>query len=239
MSQNKLTHYECVKEFHEQFGHPMPKHMWISVFNENPKLVNLRISLIREEIEELYKGIQTVDIVEILDALSDILYVVHGAGVAFGINLDKYYVCGETIRPSDKRDAGFIRAFDDFIKAQYNVLSFIGSQFENACNSRNMQDVAHTLTLLLSTTYSFGLFFGFDMDKSFRLVHSNNMSKLCSCLADAIATVEDYKTKKGFENVPVDFRIAPDHKHYVMYNKTNGKILKSKDWVEPDFSTVL
>ena len=51
----------------------------------------LRIDLIEEELDELKEAIVDQDIVEIADALTDILYVVYGAGHAFGIDLDKCY----------------------------------------------------------------------------------------------------------------------------------------------------
>ena len=47
--------------------------------------------MISEELEELKKAISDNNIVEIADALTDILYVTYGAGHAFGINLDKCF----------------------------------------------------------------------------------------------------------------------------------------------------
>jgi predicted HAD superfamily Cof-like phosphohydrolase len=49
---------------------------------------NLRVELIAEELEELTEAIVARDIVEVADALTDLLYVIYGAGAAFGIDLD-------------------------------------------------------------------------------------------------------------------------------------------------------
>ena len=57
----------------------------------NNKINELRISLINEELEELKKAIEDNDILEVADALTDILYVAYGAGHAFGIDLDKCF----------------------------------------------------------------------------------------------------------------------------------------------------
>ena len=57
----------------------------------NDKINELRISLINEELEELKKAIKDNDILEVADALTDILYVAYGAGHAFGINLDECF----------------------------------------------------------------------------------------------------------------------------------------------------
>tara|TARA_Y100001970_G_scaffold226062_1_gene279354 strand:- start:11537 stop:11878 length:342 start_codon:yes stop_codon:yes gene_type:complete len=55
------------------------------------KIVKLRYDLILEELEELKEAIKEKNIIEIADALTDILYVTYGAGHAFGIDLDKCF----------------------------------------------------------------------------------------------------------------------------------------------------
>ena len=51
----------------------------------------LRLESIREEYEELEEAIDNNDMVEVADALTDLLYVIYGAGHAFGIDLDACY----------------------------------------------------------------------------------------------------------------------------------------------------
>jgi len=51
-------------------------------------IIDLRLDLIDEECRELKDAVEAKDIVEVADALTDLLYVVYGAGHAFGINLD-------------------------------------------------------------------------------------------------------------------------------------------------------
>ena len=55
------------------------------------KINKLRIDLIKEELEELKDAMQNKDLLEVADALTDILYVTYGAGHAFGINLDECF----------------------------------------------------------------------------------------------------------------------------------------------------
>ena len=90
---NEMTNFECVGYFHQVFGHPKHDNLQTNVLVENPKLVQLRINLIKEEIGELAKAIKDKDMVEVIDGLGDILYVVYGAGHAFGINLDNFFKC--------------------------------------------------------------------------------------------------------------------------------------------------
>ena len=62
------------------------------------KINKLRIDLIKEEIDELTDAMKNKDLLEVADALTDILYVTYGAGHAFGINLDK---CFEEVQNSN------------------------------------------------------------------------------------------------------------------------------------------
>ena len=55
------------------------------------KINKLRIDLIKEELEELNEAMKKKDLLEVADALTDILYVTYGAGHAFGIDLDKCF----------------------------------------------------------------------------------------------------------------------------------------------------
>ena len=62
------------------------------------KINKLRLDLIKEEFNELTEAMNNKDLLEVADALTDILYVTYGAGHAFGINLDK---CFEEVQNSN------------------------------------------------------------------------------------------------------------------------------------------
>ena len=82
-----MTNFEKVGLFMKTFGQEVKTKPELS----NDKINDLIISLINEELEELKKAIEDNDILEVADALTDILYVAYGAGHAFGINLDKCF----------------------------------------------------------------------------------------------------------------------------------------------------
>ena len=67
------------------------------------KINKLRYDLIKEELEELKVAMKNKDLLEVADALTDILYVTYGAGHAFGIDLDK---CFEEIQSSNMSKLG-------------------------------------------------------------------------------------------------------------------------------------
>ena len=82
-----MTNFKKVGMFMKTFGQEVKTKAKLS----NDKINELRISLINEELEELKKAIKDNDILEVADALTDILYVAYGAGHAFGINLDECF----------------------------------------------------------------------------------------------------------------------------------------------------
>ena len=82
-----MTNFEKVGLFMKKFNQEVKTSSGLS----SEKINSLRISLISEELDELKKAISDNNIVEIADALTDILYVTYGAGHAFGINLDKCF----------------------------------------------------------------------------------------------------------------------------------------------------
>ena len=82
-----MTNFKKVKIFMETFGQEVKNKPSLS----SEKINSLRLYLIQEELDELKKAIQDKDIVEVADALTDILYVTYGAGHAFGIDLDQCF----------------------------------------------------------------------------------------------------------------------------------------------------
>ena len=82
-----MTNFEKVGLFMKTFGQEVKTSAGLN----NDKINSLRISLINEELEELKAAMSNNDIVEVADALTDILYVTYGAGHSFGIDLDKCF----------------------------------------------------------------------------------------------------------------------------------------------------
>ena len=82
-----MTNFEKVKKFMETFGQEVKSKPSFS----SKKINDLRYNLIKEELDELKQAIDKNDLLEVSDALTDILYVTYGAGHAFGINLDNCF----------------------------------------------------------------------------------------------------------------------------------------------------
>ena len=82
-----MTNFNKVGIFMKTFGQEVKNKPSFS----SDKINKLRIDLIKEELDELIEAMKNKDLLEVADALTDILYVTYGAGHAFGINLDKCF----------------------------------------------------------------------------------------------------------------------------------------------------
>ena len=89
-----MTNFNKVGTFMKTFGQEVKTKPSFST----DKINKLRLDLIKEELAELTEAMNNKDLLEVADALTDILYVTYGAGHAFGINLDK---CFEEVQNSN------------------------------------------------------------------------------------------------------------------------------------------
>ena len=94
-----MTNFEKVKLFMDTYGQQVKDKAEFS----DAKTNKLRIDLIKEELEELTHAMNDKNLLEVADALTDILYVTYGAGHAFGIDLDK---CFDEVQNSNMRKLG-------------------------------------------------------------------------------------------------------------------------------------
>lgn len=156
------THYQKVIDFHKCAGHPFNETLQKYYVLEKPERVEFRLGLIKEELQELEDAVRENNIKEIVDALSDILYVTYGMGIEMGI----------------------------------------------------------------------------DLDKCFDIVHNSNMTKFCKTEQEAIDTVKWYKENESRYDSPC-YKKSPDEKHWVVYNKSNDKALKSINYTPANFDSML
>ena len=95
----KTSNFEKVGDFMEAFGQRVEMEPTWPDFNTR----ELRLELIQEELEELSDAVADRDMIQIADALTDLLYVVYGAGHAFGLDLDE---CFEEVHRSNMSKLG-------------------------------------------------------------------------------------------------------------------------------------
>lgn len=243
------TNYTKVIEFHEAFGLDINDILTDTIL-ENKQLVNLRINLINEEIEELTEAYNNNDFTEVRDAIGDIIYVINGMGVSFGINIDKYY-CDvfnltykvNSIYENVKKKYTNIKLVntDNLFNNKYliNRINKIFNKLKNDILHKKKYDIKKYTIHLLEQVYLIGILFNINVDNDFDLIHKSNMSKLCKDENEAIKTVNSYILKYTNNKSPYDtpnYRLSDNKKYYVVYNKSSGKILKSINYSPVDLS---
>tara|TARA_B100000678_G_scaffold49937_1_gene39690 strand:- start:1557 stop:1925 length:369 start_codon:yes stop_codon:yes gene_type:complete len=94
-----MSNFEKVKTFMTTYEQEVKE----SASFPDENIIKLRLKLIKEELEELEQALNDKNLLEVADALTDILYVTYGAGHSFGINLD---ACFEEVQRSNMSKLG-------------------------------------------------------------------------------------------------------------------------------------
>lgn len=255
------TNFEKVVDFNTCFESYVSKILNKNLFFESPQIVNLKYNLINEEINELIEAYNNDDIVEIIDALSDIKYVLYGMACAFGINMDttfRHYLAtfvkdielNETSSCFDlifsyhnhdndikKYDSNIkISEFKESLDSLIKIIQFINNDLENVTKNCDIDNLRINLCKLLYHVNMFGSIIGINLDKSFDIVHKSNMTKVCDTEKLAKETVDWYLKNDDRYKTPTYKRNTFG---YIIFNKDSGKILKSRNYIPADFSSLL
>ena len=259
------TNQECVYEFTEAFNMFKTEYGKYSreLLVENPKTSKLRYDLIYEEYNELLDAFKEKDFVEVIDALTDILYVTYGAGVALGIDLDKSFPSismdfrrkqfDETKTHFENIVGSYTLNSEDIKKTIFNEgrESELNSVTVFAKTLDRDMEVLHDILINFNQTdkleevlnkinykvYSLGVLLKINLDTSFDIVHQSNMSKVCDDKETAIATVENYKKNDSRYDSPVMYTLSDGR--YIVRNESTGKALKSIKYTAADFTSML
>lgn len=80
---DRFDPYEAVKEFHREFK----SHIGSKPEVPNKDIIDLRLALMEEELDELTRALYKRDLLGVADGLADLLYVVYGTAVSCGIDI--------------------------------------------------------------------------------------------------------------------------------------------------------
>lgn len=256
MAQIHKTNFQKVIEFNKVFGIFVSEKEIPNIFIDKPDLVKLRYSLIDEEINELIDAFKTQDFIEIIDALSDILYVVYGAGCSFGIDIDSLFKIKynqnknsnyQTVLAIKKTNTPILKNIfynsnylsnKKELKVLIETLNQLNMELKKNINNCNFELVKTNLVEIIYLTYSIGIYIGINLDHSFDIVHKSNMSKTCLSDIEAQNTVQWYKENSTNYDSP-NYRKSECNKYYIIYNQSTGKILKSINYTPANFEDML
>lgn len=238
------NNYNDVKLFHEVFGHPVNNNPQINIFEEKPKLVDFRISLIEEEVNEFIEAFQKNDFIECVDAICDILYVVNGAYLVLGTS---YITENVSIVPPLFPTANFVKPnlkifFESFdvcgtVKSYILVLKEHINSLKMNNKNENFDEFVHTLHKIVVDCYSLSSFFGINVDNCFEEVQKSNMSKVCLSEEEAIETVNWYKENETKYKCP-SYRKSNNQNYWIIFDENTSKILKSINFKLPNLDNI-
>jgi len=126
------------------------------------------------------------------------------------------------------------------IKYRFSLIDEEVKELADAIKNKDYVETVDALGDILYVVYGFGCSIGINLDQAFDLIHQNNMSKLCKTEDEAKASVQyylDHKEKLGYDTP--SYRQAPDGKHWVVYNKSTKKVLKSVMWKPVDLKPLI
>ena len=229
-----MTHYELVGEFHATFDHPQKDKLYNECFTSEPKLVPFRISLMKEELQEFKDAYEKKDYVEMADALCDLSYVANGAGQVLGINMDLLMekMGIDISTPDNLSKVDTEKDQSTIIDLGLTLITKTLDDFCTSADSKNLDQMSSYLANIIKEVYDLGHRLNFDMDKMFREVHRSNMTKVCSNVEDAQASIDFYKTDERYKNPSMKIK----GKYYVIYDASTTKILKNHKWEMPNIS---
>jgi predicted HAD superfamily Cof-like phosphohydrolase len=201
------------------------------IFTSDPAAVKLRVSLITEEIQELRDAYEVNDIIEIRDALADILYVIYGMADVFGVDMDLF---------ADEYDDSHIH--NHMLKASIGTYLDDINIYENKMvlnvESKDFKLIFDNLYKIILEVQGLYKFIGINSVSDFAIVHDSNMSKLCSNELEAAATVADYEAKFKVGTSPYDtpyYYHIPEINKWCVKNFSTGKVLKNINYIKVKF----
>ncbi len=246
------TPFEKVCDFNKAFDYKIYSIHEGNALEMYPKDAKYRYDLIHEEgVVELGNAINHNDLVETMDGIADLLYVLYGACYTYNLNPDliinSIYDNYNEFYNKTKLDV-----FNCSLENEYyyeTLLKNISKIKMCLLNTHNIIELYSILIKTIINTFQLGFSFRIDINKVFNIVHKSNMSKLCKTEEEAKETVlfyenkyqiyinhyQEYCDKFGNNSEEAKSIYSPydspyyykSGDYYLVKNKSTGKALKS------------
>jgi len=234
LEESYKNQFNAVGLFHDVFGHPHELNPVLNIFENNIKLVDFRINLIEEEVEEFADEISKNKLIHAIDAICDILYVVNGAYHVFGA---KYPMTSNELYTFEFVNSNYYDSiFETYVESLNNSIKYLRDFVEGlkmCATNHDFYGFVQILHLIQNECYNISKILKFNIDLMFNVVQSCNMSKVCETEQLAIDSVEWYKENESRYAEP-SYKKSNNGMYWVIYDKATSKTLKSKNWTEPE-----
>lgn len=200
-------------------------------------VANLRFSLIAEEItgkNEFAYCAERDDLVGMLDGMCDILYVVYGAALTFGVDIIGEFTSLEDRTPPTVAKGTLARANDTL--RTINNLEYDAEQFKYGYTQGYYSTIVSSLANIVKHVYDYAELIQVDLMGAFDEVHKSNMSKFASTKEEAEAAIATRQAQGDvkYQNVYVAGVNVDGVEHWMVKRSDDHKILKCLGFFEPD-----
>ena len=128
---------------------------------------------------------------------------------------------------------------EKLLKLRVDLIAEEFKELQDAIHQKDFTEVRDAIGDILYVTYGAAASFGINADHDYDIIHQSNMTKLCKTEQEAIDTVSWYKEQYDLDKTSYDtpdYRKSDDDIHWVVFNKSSGKILKSIHYKPVNFS---
>jgi len=229
--------YDKVLEFHQIFGISISDVPSNEILRDSQR-ISLRFKLIREEYAEFSQAFQNNDIIEMIDALADLLYVIYGTCISFGykLNIEYQFQYKKQQYTIDYESSHFKSLCQEYIQQMGTKINV----FEQVVNDRYLEQIEIILHQMIWMTYQCAdSVLCIDISRAFEIVHQSNMSKLCVTENEAIETVNWYLSHEIERYTTPTYRKSPNGQYWVIYDKLTTKVLKNIHYSPPNLRELI
>lgn len=211
------TPYELVHKFHDTYGQSIRTSPVLDVPERK-----MRVALILEEMDEYLEAEENDDVIEIYDALGDLVYVAQGAAITHGLDLA---LAIEQVLTAKELDAEVVNHYNRYMaglgmelnmadadrKWAERAVSEAAQAYVTAESADDLELMTKTLARLIVTCYAVAASYGVNLDIILAEIQRSNMSKL------------------GEDGKPIYYTDGPK----------KGKVIKGPNFSEPDLGAIL
>lgn len=250
-----MDYYKCIKDFTIAFDCFYRERFNVEDITNNRDIAKLRYDLIKEELTELNDAIDDNNFIEVIDALTDIIYVTYGAAVTFGIDLDSeivkllnhsgdisshFEMVNKNKQLNIDRNILENKEVTSDLSFRTNMCTLILEAIRNCLlENEEIHQLPVYLTRINIEIFHICVLLNINLDTSFDIVHKSNMSKLCQSEQIAIDTVQNYKDNDDRYDTPFYMKSKLADNLFIVKNKSTGKVLKSINYIPANFENML
>lgn len=248
-----MTFYDKVVKFSESFDISISKNLLNNdqILDEDKQLIETKRNLINEELNELLEAIDKNNLINIIDALIDMLYVIYGVYYSFEgltiFNKDFNEYCKKSLVSLDNINNKQFKKYiitqfyndnivnDYFFKHFVDNLKLVNVNFNKTIMKKELNTI---LNDYIDNIFSIFIVLNINPTPFFDEIHNSNMTKFCVNEDEVGLTSKHYQNEFNCNTYYIEKSFF-DSKLYIVKRSSDNKILKSINYTKPNINKIL